>query len=120
MKIKVFFTEIFLLSGLSLLFNILKIRICPFYYFFKIPCPGCGLTRSFIELLKGNLCESLKYNILGLIIFIVCMIYLLLLIIKKDGLFELFVKKYKTIFIIFSIVLLLLVEIININNEILY
>ena len=25
-----------------------------------IPCPGCGMQRSLIELLKGNLLESLR------------------------------------------------------------
>lgn len=31
---------------------------CPYKSHFGIDCPGCGLQRSFIELLKGNLVES--------------------------------------------------------------
>lgn len=42
--------------------------------FFKstlgIDCPGCGMTRAFFSLLKGNLMESLAYNP-GLIPFLI-------------------------------------------------
>lgn len=31
---------------------------CPYKSHFGIDCPGCGLQRSFIELLKGNVMES--------------------------------------------------------------
>ena len=33
---------------------------CPSKHFFHFDCPGCGLQRSFIALLKGNLVESLQ------------------------------------------------------------
>jgi hypothetical protein len=33
---------------------------CPYKKYMGLECPGCGLQRSFIELLKGNLIESLK------------------------------------------------------------
>lgn len=33
---------------------------CPVKYFFNIDCPGCGLQRSFIALLKGNLAASFQ------------------------------------------------------------
>lgn len=33
---------------------------CPNKYFFGVDCPGCGMQRSFIELLRGNFLESLK------------------------------------------------------------
>ncbi len=29
---------------------------------FGVDCPGCGMQRAFIALLKGNLLESLKLN----------------------------------------------------------
>jgi len=32
---------------------------CGFKYFFGIDCPGCGLQRSIILLLEGNLWESI-------------------------------------------------------------
>ncbi|MDR3367357.1 MAG: DUF2752 domain-containing protein [Prevotellaceae bacterium] len=32
---------------------------CPGRYFFHVDCPGCGLQRSIIALLEGNLAESL-------------------------------------------------------------
>jgi Protein of unknown function (DUF2752) len=33
---------------------------CPFKKYFHIDCPGCGLQRSFLALLKGNFIESFK------------------------------------------------------------
>ncbi|MES2431557.1 MAG: DUF2752 domain-containing protein [Bacteroidota bacterium] len=35
---------------------------CPVKNYFHIDCPGCGLQRSFIELLNGNLSSSLHYH----------------------------------------------------------
>ena len=120
MKTKTVFTDIFLLFFCSCILYMFNIRICPFYYFFKIPCPGCGLTRSIIELLKGNFVKSLEYNILGILVFLGCFIYLLMVIFKKVGVFDIFFKKHKIIFIILSLILLVIVEIININNMLLY
>jgi len=34
---------------------------CPFKLFFHIDCPGCGMQRSILALLKGDLWESLTY-----------------------------------------------------------
>ena len=36
--------------------------LCPFREILHIDCPGCGLTRATIALLKGNVMESLKLN----------------------------------------------------------
>ena len=33
---------------------------CPTKYFFGMECPGCGMQRSIIELLRGNLVDSIK------------------------------------------------------------
>jgi hypothetical protein len=35
---------------------------CPSKKILQIDCPGCGLQRSFIELLKGNLQSSLHIH----------------------------------------------------------
>ncbi|MCF0206405.1 MAG: DUF2752 domain-containing protein [Bacteroidales bacterium] len=31
---------------------------CPVKHYFGIECPGCGMQRSIVELLKGNFAES--------------------------------------------------------------
>jgi hypothetical protein len=33
---------------------------CAFVTYFNIECPGCGIQRAFIALLKGELLESLR------------------------------------------------------------
>lgn len=40
----------------------LESRMQPCFYkkYFGIECPGCGMQRAIVELLKGNLLESLK------------------------------------------------------------
>ena len=57
----------FLLSILLKMHEIVDITIpCIFSYVFDIHCPGCGLTRSFIEILQLNFKKSFEYNILTL------------------------------------------------------
>jgi hypothetical protein len=35
---------------------------CPFFRLTGIPCPGCGLSRATMLLLKGNLSGSLRFH----------------------------------------------------------
>jgi len=35
---------------------------CPSRSFLHMDCPGCGLQRSFLALLKGNITQSLHYH----------------------------------------------------------
>ena len=44
---------------------------CPFEYIFGIPCPGCGMTRAFIALLKLNFTEAFYFHPLFPIVIIV-------------------------------------------------
>jgi len=39
--------------------------ICAFRNATGLPCPGCGLTRSWVELARGDLAASLARNRLG-------------------------------------------------------
>jgi len=50
---------------------------CFFKSNFGIECPGCGMQRSLISLLKGNILESIQYHA-ALIPFIITLIFLIL------------------------------------------
>jgi hypothetical protein len=53
----------FLLSILLKMHGIVDITIpCFFSYVFDIHCPGCGLTRAFIEILRFNFISAWIYN----------------------------------------------------------
>lgn len=112
-----------------LIFSILKYRICIFYHIFGIPCPGCGLTRSFGLISKLEFRESLKYNLLGIPIFSGILMYIILYIYlefneeKKKKLND-FIKNIsfnkKIIVLLILIIIVLLNWIRNIFNPILY
>jgi hypothetical protein len=36
--------------------------VCPFFRLTGIPCPGCGLSRASMLLLKGDLAGSLRFH----------------------------------------------------------
>lgn len=38
---------------------------CPILGFTGIPCPSCGLTRSFFAFSQGNLFQSFSYHLFG-------------------------------------------------------
>jgi len=42
--------------------------ICYFKTITGLPCPGCGLTRAFISLYKGNMLEAFMYHPLWLLV----------------------------------------------------
>jgi hypothetical protein len=39
--------------------------VCPFYEMTGLPCPGCGLTRSFVCFAHGHLHDAIQWNALG-------------------------------------------------------
>lgn len=39
---------------------------CIFSLITKLQCPGCGITRMFLSLFKGDLMDAAKYNLLVL------------------------------------------------------
>ncbi|MDR1527457.1 MAG: DUF2752 domain-containing protein [Dysgonamonadaceae bacterium] len=43
---------------------------CPAKHFFHIDCPGCGLQRSILALLKGDFVESLSVYPATILIFV--------------------------------------------------
>lgn len=111
---------IFILLGLTLLCYFLNIRVCPFFYFFHIPCPGCGLTRSLIALIKCQPLTSLNYNPLGITIPFLFLLYIYCKSFKKTEKINIILKKYSTFFILIAIILLIIIETINLKNPLLY
>lgn len=37
---------------------------CLYLYFFGIPCPGCGMTRAFLSLIRLDFVGAARYNFL--------------------------------------------------------
>jgi hypothetical protein len=42
---------------------------CPIRALTGIPCPGCGMTRSFMSIVTGNFEQACNYNIFGILVF---------------------------------------------------
>lgn len=57
---------------------------CLMKQFFHIPCPACGSTRAIVALLHGHLQESLAWNPLGIVLFV--LLLLLTVVLPYDGL----------------------------------
>lgn len=114
--------NVFILMLIILTYK-LNIQICIINKLFRVPCPCCGITRSFIYLLKGEMAMSLKYNILTIPLMIFYIIYIFLDIrdiIKKENTVNTALTKYKVYIIFIGIILLIISEIKNIVNPLLY
>jgi len=48
--------------------------LCPTRLVFGIPCPGCGLTRSFCAMTRGHIAEALSYHLYGPGVFVGCVL----------------------------------------------
>jgi len=69
-----------------------QVTFCLFKLVTGIPCPGCGMGRATLELLKGNIVSSFHYNILcvpfSLIIFLSLLCLFSDIITKKERFFQ--------------------------------
>ncbi len=41
--------------------------ICPFRRLTGLPCPGCGLTRSWVDLMHGRVADAMAANAFGIV-----------------------------------------------------
>ena len=55
----------------------LGVSTCAFRNTFGIPCPGCGLTRSFIAVSHGDFAAAIRSHPLGIIIYCCMLIYMI-------------------------------------------
>ena len=54
--------------------------LCPFKLLTGLPCPGCGITKSFIFLYEGDLAKSFHYHLFGPFVVVFCVFLIVLLI----------------------------------------
>src|SRR4029077_16104100 len=57
---------------------------CPFFRVTGIPCPGCGLTRAVILLLKGDLQASLRFHAFAPIVPLAAVALILVLLLPRS------------------------------------
>jgi len=54
--------------------QILGLPPCTFCTIFNVPCPSCGMTTSFSNLVRGRFVEAARANSAGLLLAVVCAI----------------------------------------------
>ncbi len=54
--------------------------ICPTKRFLHIPCPGCGMTRAFVEIINGNVYDAIFYNANIIIVLPVFILFLIMIL----------------------------------------
>jgi len=57
---------------------------CPFFRLTGIPCPGCGLTRAVILLLKGDLQASLRFHAFAPLVLLTAVALILVLLLPRS------------------------------------
>lgn len=80
---------------------------CITYTFFHIYCPGCGMTRSVISLLNGDILLSLRQNVfivLGVVILLLYYIEFVLKVFGRNIRFPIHSGKFIYGILIFSVV----------------
>lgn len=108
--------NILVISGILFLLIILFFKpICIFKKIFNIPCITCGMTRAFKCILKLDLINAIKYNILSIPLFIFIIIfftlYIISIILNKNYIYKFYNYMVKNIRIF--IILLIISYIIN-------
>ena len=94
---------------------------CLFKTLFNIPCPGCGMTRAFLEIFKFNFSKAFYYNILSIPLFIFLIYSFALIVydvIHKKNIFFTKTNKLFNKYWILIVILLIISEIVNIYHNI--
>ncbi len=91
---------------------------CIFKRIFNICCPGCGLTRSFRCILNFDFIEAIKYNILGIPLFICSIIFSIMLIFDIIKNNDIGIKSIMKIFNNYYLIIIFILTITMIINNI--
>lgn len=93
---------------------------CIFRQLFNVNCPGCGLTRSLIYLLNGDLLTSFYYNILTIPLIIISLILIIWLVIdtinNTDNCLNKLLNFFQKYYFIIIVILILVIIINNIHH----
>ena len=102
--------------GILMFLDVVSIP-CFFKSIFKIPCPGCGMTRAFKNILKFDFVQAFNYNILSIplfLFFIFICISIIYDIIRNEQTLENRVIKVLDKYYIVAIILVLASFVVNI------
>lgn len=113
---KIFILTLSITIGMLIYFGFISIP-CMFYILFKIPCPGCGMTRAFFRIINFYFIGAFYYNILGIplfLFFIFCFVSIIYDIVLDKKTLENKVLKFLEKFAIPIILLLIISMIVNI------
>jgi len=83
--------------------------ICPFRRLWGIPCPGCGLTRSFVAFAHGCWSDAFRFHLLGPAFYVIGIFMLLRSVYELWSGYEVSIPSFTHHRNFFSIVLLMIV-----------
>ena len=110
--LKVYIIPIFIVAIYLIIMKLIFGYTCPFKIIFHVDCPGCGLTRATIALLKGNILKSLHYNYSCIFWWITIILFFIDRYIKP-----LKIKPFPVLFIITCIITIVRYILIVVFNE---
>lgn len=66
----------------------MNVIVCPSKLLYNLPCPGCGITRASILLMKGDFIDAIQLNPNVILVFVCLFTYPLLItcemVMRKD------------------------------------
>jgi Protein of unknown function (DUF2752) len=61
--------QLFLVAALMALLLRWRVPLCPLAFWFHLPCPGCGMTRASLCMLRGDFATAMRFHPLSPVLF---------------------------------------------------